>query len=200
MEDVKTKLLHRMHDEFQKMKIGMTESFRSLEAKLNHMVEIIMKVAADLQVPEKSMELYNKIYEAPIFDVYDYEEPSYDDAVPIFDVYGDEDLVFDLGCEYFEKNIQVNYSKMGNLCTLECDMYDSSFAPSRRNNDSLKEFIDVSHVEARSISAQTYTIQSHKLLTATPKKLSQEEPVSGKPPPLRDKEVVQILCCYGEET
>ncbi|KAL0877804.1 hypothetical protein Bca101_027510 [Brassica carinata] len=108
----------------------------------------IMKVAADLQVPEKSMELYNKIYEAPIFDVYDYEEPSYDDAVPIFDVYGDEDLAFDLGCEYFEKNIQVNYSKMGNLCTLECDTYDSSFAPSRRNNDSLKEFIDVSHVEA----------------------------------------------------
>ncbi|KAF3589355.1 hypothetical protein F2Q69_00031204 [Brassica cretica] len=30
-----------MHDEFQKMKVSMTESFRSLEATVNHMVEIV---------------------------------------------------------------------------------------------------------------------------------------------------------------
>ena len=40
------------------------------------------------------MDLYNEIYGAPIFDVYDDEEPSYDvydDAVPIN---GDEDSPF----------------------------------------------------------------------------------------------------------
>ncbi|CAF1754875.1 unnamed protein product [Brassica oleracea var. botrytis] len=48
------------------------------------------------------MDLYNEIYGAPIFDVYDDEEPSYDvydDAVPIN---GDEDSPF-LGFAYFEK-------------------------------------------------------------------------------------------------
>ena len=53
----------------------------------------------------------NEIYGAPIFDVYDDEEPSYDvydDAVPIN---GDEDPLF-LGFEYFEKNIQAMDSKI----------------------------------------------------------------------------------------
>ncbi|VVB02671.1 unnamed protein product [Arabis nemorensis] len=35
------------------------------------------------------MELYNEIYEAPIFDIYDDEEPT-------FDVYDDEEPIFDV--------------------------------------------------------------------------------------------------------
>ena len=41
IEDIKITLLRQMHDEFQKMKVSMTESFRSLEATVNHMVEIV---------------------------------------------------------------------------------------------------------------------------------------------------------------
>ncbi|KAG5409608.1 hypothetical protein IGI04_005927 [Brassica rapa subsp. trilocularis] len=55
----------------------------------------------------------------------------------------------------------------------------SCFASSPRNNELFKESIDVSHDEA--------LIAHHEPLTPTPKKLSQDEPVSGKPPPLRDK-------------
>ena len=79
----------------------------------------------------------------------------------------------------------------------------SCFASSPRNNELFKEPIDVSHDEAliaqfwiwnvahkthwHANSDPTRPIQSHEPLTPTPKKLSQDEPVSGKPPPLRDK-------------
>ncbi|KAF3535424.1 hypothetical protein F2Q69_00020083 [Brassica cretica] len=79
----------------------------------------------------------------------------------------------------------------------------SCFASSPRNNELFKEPIDVSHDEALIAqfwiwnvahkthwhvnSDPTRPIQSHEPLTPTPKKLSQDEPVSGKPPPLRDK-------------
>ncbi|RID52574.1 hypothetical protein BRARA_G00027 [Brassica rapa] len=204
----------KVHDEIQKMKIDMMKQFINLGETINHLAEIvremkagdgrvnggtasqpatrIMKGAADLQVPEESMELYDWIYGAPIFDVYDDEEPSYDvfdDAVPIN---GDEDSSF-LGFEYIEKNIQAMDSKI---------VEDSSFAP-LPNKDIFKEFIDVSHIEAvitriwiqsvahktygRSITAPTHPIQSHELPTSKPKMLNEEQPVPGKPPPLRDK-------------
>ncbi|KAF2587202.1 hypothetical protein F2Q70_00037388 [Brassica cretica] len=35
-----------MHDEFQKMNVSMTESFRSFEATVNHMVEIVRMMKA----------------------------------------------------------------------------------------------------------------------------------------------------------
>lgn len=214
IEDLKTNLLSKVHDEIQKMKIDMMKQFINLGETINHLAEIvremkagdgrvnggtasqpatrIMKGAADLQVPEESMELYDWIYGAPIFDVYDDEEPSYDvfdDAVPIN---GDEDSSF-LGFEYIEKNIQAMDSKI---------VEDSSFAP-LPNKDIFKEFIDVSHIEAvitriwiqsvahktygRSITAPTHPIQSHELPTSKPKMLNEEQPVPGKPPPLRDK-------------
>ncbi|KAF3519935.1 hypothetical protein DY000_02059986 [Brassica cretica] len=83
----------------------------------------IMEVVTDQQVPVESMELYDEINGAPIFDVYD-EGKNYDvyhDVVPIFDTYDDEDLAV-LGC--------------------------SSFASSPRNNKVFKEPIDLSHDEA----------------------------------------------------
>ena len=46
IEDIKITLLRQMHDEFQKMKVSMTESFRSLEATVNHMVEIVRMMKA----------------------------------------------------------------------------------------------------------------------------------------------------------
>ncbi|KAL0846552.1 hypothetical protein Bca101_019798 [Brassica carinata] len=46
IEDIKTKFLLQMHDEFQKMKVCMDESFSSLEATMNHMVEIVRKMSA----------------------------------------------------------------------------------------------------------------------------------------------------------
>ncbi|CAF1930943.1 hypothetical protein YC2023_060939 [Brassica napus] len=90
------------------------------------------------------------------------------------------------------------------LAVLGC----SSFASSSRNNELFKETIDVSNDEAliaqfwisnvahkthwHAISAPSRPNQSHEPFTPTPKKLSQEEPVSGKPPPLHDKEVVLV--------
>ncbi|WZZ51977.1 hypothetical protein YC2023_052084 [Brassica napus] len=46
IEEFKINLLHQMHYEFQKMKVSMTESFRILEATINHMVEIVRKMKA----------------------------------------------------------------------------------------------------------------------------------------------------------
>ncbi|KAG2239970.1 hypothetical protein Bca52824_091201 [Brassica carinata] len=46
IEDIKITLLLQMHDEFQKMKVSMTESFRSLEATVNHMMEIVRMMKA----------------------------------------------------------------------------------------------------------------------------------------------------------
>uniref|UniRef100_A0A0D3BVT0 DNA helicase Pif1-like 2B domain-containing protein n=1 Tax=Brassica oleracea var. oleracea TaxID=109376 RepID=A0A0D3BVT0_BRAOL len=90
------------------------------------------------------------------------------------------------------------------LAVLGC----SSFASSSRNNELFKETIDVSNDEAliaqfwisnvahkthwHANSAPSRPNQSHEPFTPTPKKLSQEEPVSGKPPPLHDKEVVLV--------
>ncbi|KAL0758955.1 hypothetical protein Bca101_075105 [Brassica carinata] len=86
-------------------------------------------------------------------------------------------------------------------------MDNSSFAPLPRNNELFKEFIDVFHIKAGitrlwirsvahktyglSISALTHSIHSHELLTATPKKLNEKNPVPGKPPPLRDKKKIE---------
>ncbi|CAA7062567.1 unnamed protein product [Microthlaspi erraticum] len=154
------------------------------------------------------MEMFNEICGAPIFDVY------YDDEEPIFDVYGDADSISYIygggesinssdnlavqGFEYFAKNIQVTGSRItiGNR-SFGCAMDDSSFSPSRRNNESFKEFIDVSHVEAfitqlwiRSVvstSALTRPIQGHEPVTPTPKKLGQDEPVPDKPPPYKKR-------------
>ncbi|VVA97067.1 unnamed protein product [Arabis nemorensis] len=44
------------------------------------------------------MELYNEIYGAPIFDVYDDEEPTFDvyNEEPTFNVYDDEEPIFDV--------------------------------------------------------------------------------------------------------
>ncbi|KAF2540593.1 hypothetical protein F2Q70_00036388 [Brassica cretica] len=116
IEDLKTTLLSKVHDEIRKMKIDMMKQFINLGETINHLAEIvremkagggrvnggtasqpdtqIMKVTANLQVPEETMELYDRIYGAPTFDVYDDEEPScdvYGDAAPIFDMYGVED-------------------------------------------------------------------------------------------------------------
>ncbi|CAF2062188.1 unnamed protein product [Brassica oleracea] len=90
------------------------------------------------------------------------------------------------------------------LAVLGC----SIFASSSRNNELFKETIDVSNDEAliaqfwisnvahkthwHANSAPSRPNQSHEPFTPTPKKLSQEEPVSGKPPPLHDKEVVLV--------
>ncbi|KAL0655420.1 hypothetical protein Bca4012_076004 [Brassica carinata] len=87
-------------------------------------------------------------------------------------------------------------------------MDNSSFAPLPRNNELFKEFIDVFHIKAGitrlwirsvahktyglSISALTHSIHSHELLTATPKKLNEKNPVPGKPPPLRDKKKLKV--------
>ncbi|KAL0690008.1 hypothetical protein Bca4012_089686 [Brassica carinata] len=46
IEDIKITLLRQMHDEFQKMNVSMTESFRSLEATVNHIVEIVRMMKA----------------------------------------------------------------------------------------------------------------------------------------------------------
>ncbi|KAL0704702.1 hypothetical protein Bca4012_071127 [Brassica carinata] len=46
IKDIKITLLRQMHNEFQKMKVSMTESFRNLEATINHMVEIVRKMKA----------------------------------------------------------------------------------------------------------------------------------------------------------
>ncbi|KAF2562206.1 hypothetical protein F2Q70_00016283 [Brassica cretica] len=46
IEDIKISLLRQIHDEFQKMKVSMTENFRGLEATMNHMVEIVRKMKA----------------------------------------------------------------------------------------------------------------------------------------------------------
>ncbi|KAF3587773.1 hypothetical protein F2Q69_00028743 [Brassica cretica] len=187
IEDLKTNLLSKVHDEIQKMKIDMMKQFINLGETISHLAEIvremkagdgrvnggtasqpatqIITVAADLQVPEVSMELYDRIYGAPIFDVYDDKEPSCDvhgDAVPIFVI---------------------------------CITDNSSFAPLPRNNELFKEFIDVSHIKVvitrlwirsvahktygLSISAPTHSIHSHELLTATPKKLNEKNPVPG---------------------
>ncbi|KAG5389164.1 hypothetical protein IGI04_030705 [Brassica rapa subsp. trilocularis] len=62
----------------------------------------IMEVVTDLQVPVESMELYDEVDEPPIFDVYDEEEPIYNNVVPFSHIYGDGDVAV-LGCEYFEK-------------------------------------------------------------------------------------------------
>ncbi|KAL0796275.1 hypothetical protein Bca101_067652 [Brassica carinata] len=156
------------------------------------------------------MELYKEINEASIFDVYDEEEPIYDiydDAVPTSHKYGDGDVAV-LGCEYFEKYIQAMDSNLAeDICSFSCVMQESSFAHSPRSNEFFKEFIDVSHIEAiitrlwiqrvvhktyvSSISAPTHLNHSHELLTSTPKKLNEEQPVSGRPPPLRDKKFEQ---------
>ena len=228
IEDLKTTLLSKVHDEIRKMKIDMMKQFINLGETINHLAEIvremkagdgrvnggtasqpatqIMKVAVDLQVLEESVELYDRIYGAPIFDVYDDEEPSCDvhgDAAPIFDMYGVEDLAF-LGFKYFEKDIKAMDSKIAeDICWFSCVMDNSSFAPLPRNNELFKEFIDVSHIKAAitrlwirsvahktyglSISSPTHSIHSHELLTAIPKKLNETNPVSGKPPPIRDK-------------
>lgn len=166
----------------------------------------IMEVVTDLQVPVESMELYNEINGPPIFDVYDEEEPIYDihdDTVPVSHVYGDGDVAV-LGCEYFGKNIQAMHSTLAeDICSFSCVMQESSFAHSPRSNEFFKEFIDVSHIEAiitrlciRRVAHKTYVPfasapmhpnHSHELLTSTPKKFNEEQPVSGRPPPLRDK-------------
>ncbi|KAG2317651.1 hypothetical protein Bca52824_020773 [Brassica carinata] len=221
IEDLKINLLKKMHDEIQKMKIDMMEQFINLDETINRVEEIvrkmkagggrayggtasqpatqIMKVVTDLQVPEESMELYNKIDGVPIFNVYDDEEPRYDicdDADPISHIYGDGSLAV-LGCEYFENNIQVIDSKTTtDTCSFSFVIDNSSFASSPRNYELFKELTDLSHVEVlithwHANSAPSRPNKSHEPLTPTPKKLSQEEPVSGKPPPLRDKEVVQ---------
>ncbi|CAN6870410.1 unnamed protein product [Brassica oleracea] len=233
IEDLKTNLLSKVHDEIQKMKIDMMKQFINLGETINHLAEIvremkagdgrvnggtasqpatqIMKVAVDLQVLEESVELYDRIYGAPIFDVYDDEEPSCDvhgDAAPIFDMYGVEDLAF-LGFKYFEKDIKAMDSKIAeDICWFSCVMDNSSFPPLPRNNELFKEFIDVFHIKAvitrlwirsvahktygLSISALTHSIHSHELLTATPKKLNEKNPVPGKPPPLRDKKKLKV--------
>ncbi|KAF2547290.1 hypothetical protein F2Q70_00020216 [Brassica cretica] len=178
----------------------------------------ILEVVTDLQVPVESMELYYDINGAPIFDVYDEEEPIYDiydDAVPISHINGDGDVAV-LGSEYFEKNIQAMDSEIAeDICSFSCFMHESSFAHSPKRNEFFKEFIDVSHIEAvitqlwirrvahkkhvPSISAPTHPNHSHELLTSTPK-LSEEQPVSGRPPPLRDKKFIQPMASnvYGE--
>ena len=145
--------------------------------------------------------LYNEIYGAPIFDVY------HDDEEPIFDVSGDaDDNLVILSFEYFPKDIQVNDSRITiNIHTFDGGMDDSSFAPSPKKNESFKDFIDVSQVEAlitrlwirsvtRANSAPTRPIQKHEP-TLSPKKLDKEEIVPVKPPPLRDKKFAQLIAC-----
>ena len=41
---MKTELLHKVHAEFQKIKVSITEDFRSPKATMNHMMEIVKKI------------------------------------------------------------------------------------------------------------------------------------------------------------
>ncbi|WZZ08531.1 hypothetical protein YC2023_094452 [Brassica napus] len=154
----------------------------------------IMEVVTDLQVPVESMELYDEVDGPPIFDVYDEEEPIYNNVVPFSHIYGDGDVAV-LG--------SMDSKIAEDICSFSCVMQESSFAHSPRSNEFFKEFIDVSHIEAiitwlwiqrvapktyvPSIYAPTHPNHSHELLTSTPKKLNEEHPVSDRPPPLLDK-------------
>ena len=42
--EVQAELLHKVHAEFQKMNVSITEDFRSLKATMNHMMEIVKKI------------------------------------------------------------------------------------------------------------------------------------------------------------
>ena len=42
--EVQAELLHKVHAEFQKMNVSITEDFRSLKATMNHMMEIVKMI------------------------------------------------------------------------------------------------------------------------------------------------------------